>query len=116
MRVVDTSVRIEWLIGGPLHKTLMKEFPEKAQCVVPTIVQLELSKWLVREVGEEKSDRGSPMRAKSTAELLVDFGVAASFSRPRVSNDNPFSEAQFKTLKYRPDFPERFDSIDQKQS
>jgi len=58
------------------------------------------------------SDRGSPMRAKSTAELLVDLGVAASFSRPRVSNDNPFSEAQFKTLKYRPQFPERFDGIE----
>ena len=58
------------------------------------------------------SDRGSPMRAKTTAELLVDLGVAASFSRPRVSNDNPFSEAQFKTLKYRPDFPERFDGIE----
>jgi putative transposase len=52
------------------------------------------------------SDHGSPMRAESTAELLVDLGVAASFSRPRVSNDNPFSEAQFKTLKYRPEFPE----------
>jgi putative transposase len=54
------------------------------------------------------SDRGSPMRAKTTAELFVDLGVAASFSRPRVSNDNPFSEAQFKTMKYRPEFPERF--------
>ena len=58
------------------------------------------------------SDRGSPMRAKSTAEMLVDLGVAASFSRPRVSNDNPFSEAQFKTLKYRPEFPERFEGIE----
>ena len=58
------------------------------------------------------SDRGSPMRAKTTAELLVDLGVAASFSRPRVSNDNPFSEAQFKTLKYRPEFPERFDGVE----
>jgi putative transposase len=58
------------------------------------------------------SDRGSPMRAKTTAELLVDLGVAASYSRPRVSNDNPFSEAQFKTLKYRPDFPGRFESIE----
>ena len=54
------------------------------------------------------SDRGSPMRAKTTAELLVDLGVAASFSRPRVSNDNPFSEAQFKTFKYRPQFPACF--------
>ena len=52
------------------------------------------------------------MRAKTTAELFVDLGVAASFSRPRVSNDNPFSEAQFKTLKYRPEFPERFDGIE----
>ncbi len=62
------------------------------------------------------SDRGSPMRAKTTAELLVDLGVAASFGRPRVSNDNPFSEAQFKTLKYRPDFPERFEGIEHARS
>ena len=58
------------------------------------------------------SDRGSPMRAKGTAELLVDLGVAASFSRPRISNDNPFSEAQFKTLKYRPEFPACFESLE----
>ena len=58
------------------------------------------------------SDRGSPMRAKTTAELLVDLGVAASFPRPRVSNDNPFSEAQFKTLKYRPGFPACFEGVD----
>ena len=58
------------------------------------------------------SDRGSPMRAKTTAELLVDLGVAASFSRPRVSNDNPFSEAHFKTLKYRPQFPACFEGLD----
>ncbi|MBI3917632.1 MAG: transposase [Betaproteobacteria bacterium] len=58
------------------------------------------------------SDRGSPMRAKSTAELLVDLGVAASYSRPRISNDNPFSQAQFKTLKYRPEFPERFEGLE----
>ena len=58
------------------------------------------------------SDRGSPMRAKTTAELLVDLGVAASFSRPRVSNDNPFSEAQFKTFKYRPQFPACFEGVE----
>jgi transposase InsO family protein len=50
--------------------------------------------------------------AKTTAELFVDLGVAASFSRPRVSNNNPFSEAQFKTLKYRPEFPKRFDGLE----
>jgi putative transposase len=42
----------------------------------------------------------------------ANLGAAASFSRPRLSNDNPFSEAQFKTPKYRPDFPERFDSME----
>ena len=57
MRVVDTSVWIEWLIGGPLKKTLAKEFPDKTQCVVPTIVQLELAKWLTRQVGEDQADQ-----------------------------------------------------------
>jgi len=56
MRVVDTSVWIEWLIGGELQKTLRQEFQDKTECIVPTIVQLELSKWLVREVGEMQSD------------------------------------------------------------
>ncbi len=58
------------------------------------------------------ADRGSSMTSKPVALLLADLGVTKSFSRPRVSNDNPFSESQFKTLKYRPDFPDRFDSID----
>jgi putative transposase len=57
------------------------------------------------------ADRGSSMASKPVALLLADLGVTKSHSRPHVSNDNPFSEAQFKTLKYRPDFPERFDSI-----
>ena len=54
------------------------------------------------------SDRGAPMTAKCTAQLLADLGVTRSLSRPRVSDDNPFSEAQFKTLKYHPGFPSRF--------
>ncbi len=57
MRVVDTSAWVEWLIGGPLKKMLLKEFPDKEQCVVPTIVQLELAKWLAREVGEDEADQ-----------------------------------------------------------
>ena len=57
MRVVDTSVWVEWLIGGSSHKTLMQKFPQKAQCVVPTMVQLELAKWLAREVGEEQAEQ-----------------------------------------------------------
>jgi putative transposase len=54
------------------------------------------------------ADRGPSMTAKSLALLLADLGVTKSHSRPRVSNDNPYSEAQFKTLKYRPQFPPRF--------
>lgn len=57
MRVVDTSAWIEWFIGSALGKVLAKEIPDNTQCVVPTIVQLELSKWLVRELGEEQADR-----------------------------------------------------------
>ena len=55
------------------------------------------------------ADRGSSMTSKPVAFLLADLGITQSHSRPHVSNDNPFSEAQFKTLKYRPDFPGRFD-------
>jgi transposase InsO family protein len=52
------------------------------------------------------------MRSKPVAALLVDLEIAKTHSRPHVSDDNPYSEAQFKTLKYRPDFPERFGSIE----
>ena len=57
------------------------------------------------------ADRGSSMTSKSVALLLSDLGVTKTHSRPYVSNDNPFSEAQFKTMKYRPEFPDRFGSI-----
>jgi predicted nucleic acid-binding protein len=57
LRVVDTSAWIEWLIASALGRKLGKQFPDKAQCIVPTIVQLELSKWLVREAGEEQADQ-----------------------------------------------------------
>jgi putative transposase len=57
------------------------------------------------------ADRGSSMTSKPVAFLLADLGVTQSHSRPHVSNDNPYSEAQFKTLKYRPGFPARFGSI-----
>jgi len=54
------------------------------------------------------ADRGTSMRSKLVAQLLADLGVTKTHSRPQVSNDNPFSESQFKTLKYRPGFPKRF--------
>lgn len=58
------------------------------------------------------ADRGSSMTSKSVAFLLADLGVEKTHSRPHVSNDNPYSESQFKTMKYRPEFPRRFDSIE----
>jgi putative transposase len=58
------------------------------------------------------ADRGTSMTSKPVALLMADLGVMRSHSRPQVSNDNPYSEAQFKTLKYRPDFPARFGSLE----
>ena len=58
------------------------------------------------------ADRGSSMKSKCVALLLSDLGVTKTHSRPHVSNDNPFSESQFKTMKYRPEFPNRFGSIE----
>jgi putative transposase len=58
------------------------------------------------------ADRGTSMTSKPVALLLADLGVAKTHARPHVSNDNPFSEAQFKTLKYRPAFPERFGALE----
>jgi len=62
------------------------------------------------------ADCGSSMSSKPVALLLSDLGVTKSHSRPHTSNDNPYSEAQFKTLKYRPDFPKRFGSIEHARS
>ena len=58
------------------------------------------------------ADRGASMRSKPVAALLVDLDVTKSHSRPHVSDDNPFSESQFKTMKYRPDFPARFGCLE----
>ena len=80
----------------------------------------DLAKRLIRETVEKQdvapdqliihSDRGPSMKSHGVAQLLGALGVTKSHSRPHVSNDNPFSESQFKTLKYRPDFPKRFGS------
>lgn len=81
----------------------------------------ELAKRLIRESCRKQgivaepltlhADRGSSMKSKEVAMLLADLGVTKTHSRPHVSNDNPYSESQFKTLKYRPEFPARFGSI-----
>jgi putative transposase len=62
------------------------------------------------------ADRGGPMKAKATAFLLADLGVTRSHNRPHTSNDNPFSESHFKTLKYQPRFPKRFGCIEDAKS
>jgi len=85
---------------------------ESAQVAEQLIAQT-LSK---QQVGRDQltihADRGSSMTSKPVAFLLADLGVLKTHSRPYTSTDNPFSEAQFKTLKYRPGFPARFDSIE----
>lgn len=81
----------------------------------------DLARQLVRETCEKQNiplgqltlhaDRGSAMISKPLALLLADLGVVKSHSRPRIANDNPYSEAQFKTMKYRPDYPDFFGSL-----
>lgn len=67
---------------------------------------------IVRDMLTIHADRGSSMTSKPVALLMADLGVTKSHSRPHVSNDNPYSESQFKTMKYRPDFPDRFGCIE----
>ena len=97
-----------------------------SRCVVGWMVahreSTELAKRLIRETCARQAiqeaqltlhaDRGSSMTSKGVEQLLGDLGVTKTHSRPHVSNDNPYSEAQFKTLKYRPDFPSQFGSIE----
>jgi predicted nucleic acid-binding protein len=70
LRVIDTSAWIDWLVGSPLGKKLAKEFPDKTLCIVPTIVQLELSKWLWRELGEAQTDQVLAYTLKCRVEPL----------------------------------------------
>jgi putative transposase len=83
----------------------------------------ELAARLIRETCDKQevqrdqltvhSDRGPAMKSQTVAQLLAALGVVKSHSRPSISNDNPFSESQFKTFKYQPDFPDRFVSYDE---
>lgn len=97
-----------------------------SRCVVGWMVatreSAELAKRLIHDTKTKQgiapgqlvihADRGTSMRSRAVALLLSDLGITKTHSRPHTSNDNPYSEAQFKTLKYRPDFPERFGSIE----
>jgi putative transposase len=91
---------VGWMIAHRESATLAKKLIEEScqrQGITPGQLAIH-------------ADRGPSMTSKTIAHLYADLGVTQSHSRPNVSNDNPFSEAQFKTLKYRPNFPERFGS------
>src|SRR5216684_1271766 len=92
---------VGWMVAHRESATLAEQFIH-ATCARQGIGRAQLT---------IHADRGQAMISKSVAFLLADLGVTKTHSRPHVSNDNPFSEAQFKTLKYRPAFPDRFGSI-----
>lgn len=102
--VLDVFSRyvVGWMVAPRESATLAKSLIETC-CV---------REGIARESLTVHADRGVAMTSKAVAQLLVELGVAKSHSRPHVSNDNPYSEAQFKTLKYRPEFPERFGSLE----
>ncbi len=92
----------QWLVAEAELAELATDFLEDAI----------ISQGVDRHTLTVHADRGSSMRSKPVSQLLIDLGVARSHSRPHVSNDNPYSEAGFKTLKYCPEFPDRFGSIE----
>lgn len=93
---------VGWMIARRENACLAKELIE-VSCQRQGVERNELT---------IHSDRGSSMTSKTVAQLLVDLEIEKSLSRPYTSNDNPYSEAQFKTMKYRPDYPKRFGSIE----
>lgn len=95
--------------------------PRRSRPIIVERESAELAKRLIAEICRKQdiapdqltihADRGTSMTSKSVALLIADLGVTKTHSRLHVSDGNPFSESQFKTLKYRPEFPERFGSI-----
>jgi putative transposase len=89
---------VGWMLGyresGELAKKLIEQTLERHNIFAGTLTV--------------HADRGAPMTSKAVAFFLAELGVTKTHSRPYVSNDNPYSESQFKTMKYRPEFPDRF--------
>jgi len=85
---------------------------ESAELARQLIAETATKEGIVPESLTIHSDRGAPMTARSMAQLLAELGVTRSLSRPRVPDDNPFCEAHFKTVKYHPTFPGRFDGFE----
>jgi putative transposase len=84
---------------------------ENAQLAKDLIAQATEQQQITPKILTLHADRGAPQRSKPIAWLLSDLGITKTHSRPYTSSDNPYSEANFKTLKYRPGFPARFTSI-----
>jgi putative transposase len=97
---------VGWMVADREGKELARQFIAKT-CAKQDIAPGQLT---------IHADRGSSMTSKPVAFMLADLGVTKTHSRPHVSDDNPFSESQFKTLKYRPEFPDRFGSIQDARS
>lgn len=101
---VILDVFSRYAVGWLLAEVESAELAERlisASCTKQGIVKHQLTL---------HSDRGSPMKAKTVTQLLTDLGISKSLARPQVPDDNPYSEAQFKTLKYHPTFPDQFAS------
>ena len=97
---------VGWMLADCEGKELARQFISET-CAKQMILPGQLT---------IHADRGSSMKSKPVALMLADLGVTKTHSRPHVSNDNPFSESQFKTLKYRPEFPDRFGSLQDARS
>lgn len=97
---------VGWMVAHREQQALAKHLIEQS-CIKQGILPGQLT---------IHADRGASMKSKAVAQLLADLGVTKTHSRPHVSNDNPYSESQFKTLKYCPAFPDRFGSIQDSRS
>jgi len=94
----------------------MVAYRESAELAEDLIAESCFKQQIKRDQLTLHADRGSSMKSNLVGQLLADLGVTKTHSRPHVSNDNPYSESAFKTLKYRPDFPENFGSIEDARS
>lgn len=90
----------------------MVSFKENAVLAKELIQETILRQEIVPGTLTIHADRGSPMKSKTVAQLLIDLGVEKTHGRPHVSNDNPYSESAFKTIKYHSTFPQRFGCIE----
>jgi putative transposase len=97
---------VGWMVAHRESATLARQLIAET-CIKQSIADGQLT---------IHADRGSSMKSNLVAQLLADLGVTKTHSRPYVSDDNPFSESQFRTMKYRPEFPERFGSIQDSRS